>query len=718
MNKLSIRAKLLLSFSAILVLVLISSILSGYFRTQISTLYSQMMTNNQKMLIAQTIDSEVRQMNDDGAWYLMAPTNQRTTLLDGYHQYVAKINREWIQLNNLTADSTDANLLNQFRNRWAAYLNGNASAFQLLGNHNIRLAQEKYTEVPYQNLLQPLVSYSQNQEKSMTNLSARVSAYETATNTIQWAISILVILLGLIIAFIYSTRIAKSLGTLKRVSEQIAAGNIGVDELIVTSHDEIGDTMEATNLMVVHLRNLLDGIRQSAEELNSASEENASSLEETAASISEIAKQMQRTAKNTAEEERDVAQTVQALEELTKLVHSAKTLTQSARQYAQETEQVAIQGQTTLKRTIENIQEIQVKSAETEKHMTELKQYSNQVETIANTIQEIAEQTNLLALNASIEAARAGDAGRGFAVVAEEVRKLAEQTRQESSQVSTILNEILTVTDASAKSSQDSMRAVAIGVEMASESEKALIKILGAVQNTTSEVNKIAEVADEEVSHSARIMEWVHGVAVQVKETADSAHRVKSTTDEIENVMESLAATSQETSHQSVALSELVAQFRTEKGEDIPLHDHLATEEAVANEERRLSKKAMWGIGIAVVLIVGGGTGYALTFFAKSHTTTSASTQQQVATTTSVHGILDTNLPGYQIFMQDCSGCHGQNLEGSVGPKLLGIGSRLNASQIATKIATGGSIMPPGGGLTKQADISQVATWLSKQTQK
>lgn len=59
-----------------------------------------------------------------------------------------------------------------------------------------------------------------------------------------------------------------------------------------------------------------------------------------------------------------------------------------------------------------------------------LKQTADSVDQIAGGVQAIAEQTNLLALNASIEAARAGEQGRGFAVVAEEIRKLAEGTKE------------------------------------------------------------------------------------------------------------------------------------------------------------------------------------------------------------------------------------------------------------------------------------------------
>lgn len=76
----------------------------------------------------------------------------------------------------------------------------------------------------------------------------------------------------------------------------------------------------------------------------------------------------------------------------------------------------------------------------------ELEEKSKSISNIVSAINDIAEQTNLLSLNASIEAARAGDAGRGFSVVAEEIRKLADQCLASSSQISSIVDEIVSKT--------------------------------------------------------------------------------------------------------------------------------------------------------------------------------------------------------------------------------------------------------------------------------
>src|SRR5690606_19279205 len=80
-----------------------------------------------------------------------------------------------------------------------------------------------------------------------------------------------------------------------------------------------------------------------------------------------------------------------------------------------------------------------------------LRDRSKEISSIIEIITDVAEQTNLLALNAAIEAARAGEHGKGFAVVAEEVKKLAEESKNSASQITEMITHIQRETDESVK---------------------------------------------------------------------------------------------------------------------------------------------------------------------------------------------------------------------------------------------------------------------------
>lgn len=114
--------------------------------------------------------------------------------------------------------------------------------------------------------------------------------------------------------------------------------------------------------------------------------------------------------------------------------------------------------------------------------MTQLQERTDAVKSIADTIFSISSQTNLLALNASIESARAGEAGRGFAVVAEEIRKLAEKTREETENIANILGELSDYAQAAAQTVERSVTAAGAQdamIGMAAESFGAMKENVG-----------------------------------------------------------------------------------------------------------------------------------------------------------------------------------------------------------------------------------------------
>ncbi len=125
--------------------------------------------------------------------------------------------------------------------------------------------------------------------------------------------------------------------------------------------------------------------------------------------------------------------------------------------------------------------------------MTDLKSRSRQIHGITETINEIAARTNLLALNAAIEAARAGEYGRGFAVVANEVRMLAQRTREATDEIGAMVRAM----NEKAESAATGMDAVVRTVTQASQNVEQIHAVLTRIEaSATASENEILAIAD------------------------------------------------------------------------------------------------------------------------------------------------------------------------------------------------------------------------------
>ncbi|KZE50496.1 chemotaxis protein [Brevibacillus parabrevis] len=132
--------------------------------------------------------------------------------------------------------------------------------------------------------------------------------------------------------------------------------------------------------------------------------------------------------------------------------------------------------------------------------VNKLDQEIHQTQDVVHIIREIAEQTNLLALNASIEAARAGDQGRGFAVVASEVRKLAEHTKEQISQITANMESLQQVSNQVTQKMDDTGKLVERCVGEAQYADVALNKIVTAMQEISQSTSQIAAMTEEQAS--------------------------------------------------------------------------------------------------------------------------------------------------------------------------------------------------------------------------
>ncbi len=226
-------------------------------------------------------------------------------------------------------------------------------------------------------------------------------------------------------------------------------------------------------------------------------------------------------------------------------IEEQNTMTQSIQEAIEETGnrskrmvEVAIDSNTNIQeniRVMEDLRQQSEKIASTNEEVTvameKLQQKTKEVEDITGMILKISNQTNLLALNASIESARAGEAGKGFAVVAEQIRQLAEQTKNSTEEISRIVSELNTNADDVVRSVESSVEATdnqTRNIVTAAESfEKLNVNMTQLIQDINEIDSRIFGLSNsnnkivENISHLSAATEEITASAEQVLQMSE-----------------------------------------------------------------------------------------------------------------------------------------------------------------------------------------------------
>ena len=184
-----------------------------------------------------------------------------------------------------------------------------------------------------------------------------------------------------------------------------------------------------------------------------------------AASSSEILAAATQVASGTAENAAAISETTSTVEEVRQATQLSSQKAKNVSDSAQRLEQVSKSGQKAVEDTRVGMSHIREQMESIAQTIVRLSEHGQSIGGIIASVTDIADQSNLLAVNAAIEAARAGEQGKAFAVVAQEIKSLAEQSKQATTQVRTILNDVQKATSAAVMATEQGSKAVEAGVK-------------------------------------------------------------------------------------------------------------------------------------------------------------------------------------------------------------------------------------------------------------
>lgn len=203
---------------------------------------------------------------------------------------------------------------------------------------------------------------------------------------------------------------------------------------------------------------------------------------------------------------------------------------------AQGAAEISEGGEKVVNETVDGMNNIKEQMSFIAESIIKLSEQSHTIGVIIATVDDIAEQSNLLAVNAAIEAAKVGEYGKGFAVVAQEVRNLAEESRQAPMQIRKILNDIQKATNEAALKTEQGGKVVDNGVKLTSEAGKSIHKLRNSILAASQAVAQIAASGSEQMSGVTQIVTAMENIKTVTSQNVDSSKQLEEEAHNLNNL--------------------------------------------------------------------------------------------------------------------------------------------------------------------------------------
>ena len=352
------------------------------------------------------------------------------------------------------------------------------------------------------------------------------------TLTLILALIVVAIVVGIIISSVISQGIAKPVSKMTASMKEISEGNLQIDHVIIKNNDEIGILASTFNKMLEDLKGMVARMRDSSVELASSAEQLSASSEESLASSQMVATAAEQQMMGSEQQLSIVDKNNDSLSDMSHIVDRISVSNDEMEHAANTVIELVADGSEVVSKVSDQMNTIDATIKESSDIIKEMEQHSNEIQKVTALITEISEQTNLLALNAAIEAARAGEYGKGFAVVAEEVRKLAEQSKNSASEIESMVGVIQLAAGKAVKSIDIGGEKVKEGLNASNQSRQVFVEIETAVGGVGSKLASVSTAIKEIQTVSEAVTVASKEIQLLAQQTADGANDTSAATEE------------------------------------------------------------------------------------------------------------------------------------------------------------------------------------------